>query len=104
MHLWQRSSLYRLYVVLGLPAIVLATMAAAVNAEPGDRRPMVLGAALAGLWIVGLLVQGFLDLADSRERHLPTGDAYARLALRPADPRGGDALWSFNTKLFVAYG
>lgn len=56
MHVWQRSLLYRLWVVVGLLAVAGTVIAIGLSTQPGDEPPYLLIGLVLGTWLLGILV------------------------------------------------
>ncbi len=64
--IWQRSCLYRLWVVGGLLAVVGTVLYVGLTTEPGDPPPYPLIGAAVGIYLVGIIVMQAVDLGRRR--------------------------------------
>lgn len=74
--IWQRSWVYRLWVVAGLLAVVAVVLYVGLNTQPGDPPPYgVIGVAV-GVYLLGILGMQAVDLVRHKpdeEQPLPAG-------------------------------
>lgn len=111
--IWQRSCLYRLWVVGGLLAVVAVVVYVGVTTKPGDPPPYpVLGAAV-GVYLVGIILMQGIDLMRRRgPEPVANGDLpqtheqlMAALTLPGADAdrsqRGAQGSRRFSIGLFI---
>ena len=119
MYIWQRSWVYRIWVVGGILAVIGITVGGGLSAEPGDDTPLKTAVIAVGVWMAGLLLLTWMRLAGDRRQgayglglgpasagtgELPADPAalMAALALDPVAPdeleRTTDATWSFTVR------
>lgn len=107
--IWQRSCLYRFWVVGGLLAVVAVVLYVGVNTQPGDKPPFVLLGGAVGVYLFGVIVLQAVDLgrkpssAPVAAGELPRTQEQLIEAIRlpgegPADP---GASRRFNIALFI---
>jgi hypothetical protein len=64
--LWQRSWLYRLWVVGGLIAVVAVVLRVGLTTQPGDDPPYIVFGAAIGVYLLGIIVMQAFGLASGR--------------------------------------
>lgn len=111
--IWQRSCLYRLWVIGGLLAIAAVVLYVGLNTKPGDPPPYPIFGAAVGIYLLGIIVMQAVDLVRKREpESVAAGDIpatheqlMAALTLPGADAarsqRGADGSRRFSIALFI---
>ena len=111
--IWQRSCLYRLWVVGGLLAIVGVVLYVCLNLKPGDAPPYPVFGIAIGVYLVGIIVMQAVDLGRRRPvAEVPAGtlpvtheQLMAALTLPGADAararRGAEGSRRFSIGLFI---
>jgi hypothetical protein len=107
--IWQRSCLYRLWVVGGLLAVVAVVVNVGVNTKPGDEPPYVVLGGAVGVYLLGIIVMQAVDLGRKRPAEpltpggLPQTQEHLVEALRLPGASAADPSASrrFNIALFI---
>ncbi len=111
--IWQRSCLYRLWVVGGLLAIVGVVLYVGLNTKPGDAPPYPVFGIAIGIYLVGIIAMQAIDLGRRRpDDAAPVGalpqtheQLMAALTLPGADAarsrRGAEGSRRFSIGLFI---
>lgn len=111
--IWQRSCLYRLWVVGGLLAIVGVVLYVGLNTKPGDAPPYPVFGIAIGIYLVGIIAMQAIDLGRRRPvEDVPAGtlpvtheQLMVALTLPGADAarsrRGAEGSRRFSIGLFI---
>ncbi len=106
--IWQRSCLYRLWVVGGLLAVVAVVVYVGVNTQPGDEPPYAVMGGAVGIYLVGIIVMQAVDLVR-KPPSAPLSDGLPQtqeqlveaLRLPGASAADPSASRRFNIALFI---
>lgn len=107
--IWQRSCLYRVWVVGGLLAVVAVVVYVGVNTKPGDPPPYALLGGAVGIYLLGVIVMQAVGLgrkpshAPVEPGELPRTQEQLVEALRLPGASAADpgASRRFNIALFI---